>query len=361
MPKLLKRVLSILLILALLVIIAGRKAGWFDRTPKDNAAAAEQGQELLPVNGVVLMTGGLSDIIVSTGTILADEQVDLSPEVSGRITAIKFEEGVYVRKGDLLATINDSELQAQLQKNAYSLKLGVERETRQRMLLAREAISQEVYDRVLAELNTVQAEAELIKAQIKKTKIIAPFDGVIGLRQVSEGAYVTPGQRIATLTKTSPVKLEFSVPERFTGSVRKGMKVNFFVESIDKPLEAAVYATEPRIDPVTRSLSVRAMYPNRNNEINPGTYARVEFKLNHLAEAITVPAQAIIPELGGFRVFVYRNGKAESRSINVGIRTQDAVQVTDGLKAGDTVITTGILQARNGMPLRIVKLDTISQ
>lgn len=356
MPKLLKRIFSIILVLAVLIFIVGRKAGWFERNDTNKAAKAESGPEALRVNVVVLTPGGLSDLIYATGTILADEQVELSAEVSGRITSIRFAEGTSVKKGDLLVTINDAELLAQQRKNNYTLRLAEEREARQKSLLAKEAVSQEVYDRALTELNTVQAEAALIEAQLQKTRVVAPFDGTIGLRHVSEGAYVTPGQRIASLARTIPVKLEFTVPERFSGSVNKGAKVKFRVESIDRQLEAVVYATEPKIDPVTRALTVRATYPNTRGELNPGAYARVEFKLNHLSEAITVPAQAIVPELGGFKVFVYRNGKAESRNISIGIRTNEAVQIADGLKAGDTIITTGILQVRDGLPVSIDNL-----
>ncbi len=356
MSKLVKRNFSIILILAVIVFIVGNKAGWFERKSGNAGSAQPSGQELLPVQVVVLTASNLSDLIYATGTILADEQVDLSAEVSGRITSIRFSEGSAVRKGDLLATINDAELLAQQQKNSYTLKLAEEREARQKSLLAKEAVSQEVYDRALTELNTVQAEAALIQAQLQKTRIVAPFDGTIGLRQVSEGAYVTPGQRIASLTRTVPVKLEFTVPERFAASVSRGEKVKFTVENIEKELEAVVYATEPRIDPVTRALTVRALYPNTRNELNPGAYARVEFRLHHLSDAITVPAQAIIPELGGFKVFVYRAGKAEARSVSIGIRTNEAVQIVDGLKAGDTVLMSGILQARSGMPVRIDKL-----
>ncbi|MBW6490078.1 MAG: efflux RND transporter periplasmic adaptor subunit [Lentimicrobium sp.] len=361
MNKNLKRLISIIIIVAVLLVIIGNKAGWFSPASPQDQQSKSSGPEALIVSAQIIVPGGLSDVIVSTGSIIADEQVDLSAEVSGRITSIRFTEGAYVNKGELLATINDTELLAHLRKNAYTLKLAEEREARQKSLLLKEAVSQEVYDRALTELNTVQAEAALIEAQLLKTRIVAPFNGTIGLRQVSEGAYVTPGQRIASLTRTVPVKLEFSVPERFSGSVTKGSKVQFEVEGIDRRLEAVVYAAEPRIDPVTRALTVRATYPNSRNELNPGAYARVEFILNHLSEAITVPAQALIPELGGFKIYVYNNGKAALRNITVGIRTSNQVQITTGLNAGDTIITTGILQLRDGMPLTIDKLTNTNQ
>lgn len=355
MNKHLKRTLILLVILALLVFIVGRKAGWFE-VQKKNTGATQNGPEVLSLNAVVLAEGGLTDLIVATGTVLADEQVNLSAEVSGRITSIRFDEGAPVKKGDLLATINDAELLAQIEKNKFTLKLAEEREARQRTLLSREAVSQEVYDKALTDLNTVQAEASVLNAQLMKTRILAPFSGTVGLRQVSEGAYITPGQRIATLTRTQPVKIEFSVPERFAGSVTKGSRVQFTIEGNSQRLEASVYAVEPRIDPLTRALTVRALYPNSRNELNPGSFARVEFDLNHMENALTVPAQAIVPELGGNKVYLYRSGLAKAVMVSIGIRTSDAVQIIDGLVAGDTVITTGILQVREGMPVIIDQL-----
>lgn len=357
MNKLLKRVLSITIVAIILLFLIGYKAGWFSAGSKTEGGPGSGQQEVLPINAVIVNGYGLTDQIVATGTILADEQVDISPEISGRLTSVLFTEGAAVNKGDCLATINDSELLALIEKNHYVLKLAEEREARQKALLTREAISQEVYDKSLTELNTVQAEASLLNAQLQKTRIKAPFSGIVGLRQVSEGAYVTPGQRIATLTRTQPVKIEFSIPERFSQSVKKGSRINFTIEGNSRTLGAEVYAVEPRIDPRTRSLTVRAMYPNKNNELNPGSFARVEFSLKHLENALTVPAQAIVPELGGNKVFLYRSGKVKSTGVSVGIRTADVVQIIDGLVEGDTVITTGILQIRDGMPVTIDQLN----
>ncbi len=358
MNKHLKRILSITIAALIILFLVGYKAGWFSGQSVTAQSSADAQNEALPINAVIVNGHGLTDQIVATGTILADEQVDISPEISGRLTSVHFTEGAKVNEGDCLATINDSELLALIEKNHHVLKLAEEREARQKALLVREAISQEVYDKSLTELNTVQAEASLLKAQLMKTRIKAPFSGTVGLRQVSEGAYVTPGQRIATLTRTQPVKIEFSIPERFAQSVRKGSRIQFTVEGNSKTLEATVYAVEPRIDPLTRALTVRALYPNKNNEMNPGSFARVSFSLNHMDNARTVPAQAIVPELGGNKVFLYRSGKVQSVQVSVGIRTSDAVQIIEGIAEGDTVITTGILQIRDGMPVTIDQLTT---
>ncbi len=352
MDKTIKRIFTYALIVGALVIIAGYRAGWFSRSVNENAKDVPN-SKALPVSVYIVEPGGLSDRINATGTVLANEEVILSAEVAGRITSINFTEGSNVSKGTVLITINDAELIAQLEKVTYNRKLAEEREQRSRSLLQKEAISQEEYDRVLTELNTVKAEASLISAQLEKTRNVAPFSGTIGLRQVSEGAFVTPGQRIATLTQTQPVKIEFSVPERFAQSVTKGNKIDFKLEGDNTTYEADIYAVEPSIDPTTRSVAVRAFYSNKNLELRPGSFARIEFELNHMEEALQIPAQAIIPELGGYKVFVFRNGKAEQVRIGVGIRTQQMVQSTSGLNKGDTVITSGILQLRGGMPVVI--------
>lgn len=355
MNKTVKRIIAYTLIIGVLLVIIGFRAGWFsdeDIVKKET----EKGEEVLPVSVFVVSPGGLTDLIVASGTVLANEEVQLSAEVAGRITSINFVEGTTVKKGTVLVTINDTELVAQLNKVRYNQKLAEEREQRSSTLLEKEAISQEEYDRVLTDLNTVKAEASLIMAQLEKAKIKAPFTGTIGLRQVSEGAFVTPGQRIATLTQVQPVKIEFSVPERFAQSVTKSSKIIFSMEGDTNKYIADVYAVEPSIDATTRSVSVRALHPNKNFELRPGSFARIEFKLNHMENALQVPAQAIIPELGGYKVFKVKSGLAEQVEIGVGIRTSEMVQITQGLIAGDTVITSGILQLRNGMQVSISKI-----
>lgn len=353
MSKTLKRIITYTLILGVVFALVGYKAGWFSKAAAEDNSMEGEAEKALPVSVMVVKAGGLTDRIVATGTVMANEEVILSAEVAGRITSINFTEGATVNKGAVLVTINDAELLAQLEKVTYNRKLAEDREQRSASLLKKEAISQEEYDRVLTDLNTVKAEASLIRAQLEKAKIIAPFSGTIGLRQVSEGAFVTPGQRIATLTQLQPVKIEFSVPERFAQSVVKGSKVNFTLEGTNTKYEANIYAVEPAIDPATRSVAVRAFYSNKHLEIRPGSFARIEFELSHMEEALQVPAQAVIPELGGYKVYVLKDGKAEQVQIGVGIRTTQMVQVTQGLKEGDTVITSGLLQLRGGMPVMV--------
>ncbi len=289
--------------------------------------------------------------------MLANEEVELKSEVSGRVTKILFKEGGFVKKGDLLVKINDSELQAQLEKAKYVLKLSEEKEYRQRNLLKREAISQEEYDSALNELNVNKAQVDLIKAQIDKTEIVAPFSGKIGLRHISIGSYITPTTIIASLQNIDPIKIEFSIPEKYAGSVEVGDKVNFNIVGSEETFTGKVYAIEPKIDNVTRTLSIRALCSNTSGKLLPGGYADVKLILKDISNALMVPTEAIIPILKGQKLFLYKNGVVTDPIVQTGIRTDTTVQITDGLAPYDTVITSGILQLRPGAPVKISKLN----
>ncbi|OGV27679.1 MAG: hypothetical protein A3J84_06720 [Ignavibacteria bacterium RIFOXYA2_FULL_37_17] len=277
--------------------------------------------------------------------------------MAGKIINIYFKEGSSVKKGDLLVKINDAELQAQLAKAKYNLKLLEDREHRQRVLLEREAISQEDYDVSLNELNVVKADIELVKAQVAKTEIRAPFDGVIGLKNVSEGSFVNTETIIATLQDINPIKIDFSIPEKYSGSVKVGDQIRFKVVGKDETYTGKVYAIEPKIDPQTRTLKLRAVYSNAARSILPGSFADVELILHEIQGALMVPTYSIIPELKGQKVFLYRNGKAFPQNVEIGIRTDTRVQITNGLAENDTLITSGILQIRPNSPVTISELN----
>jgi membrane fusion protein (multidrug efflux system) len=262
-----------------------------------------------------------------------------------------------VKRGDLLIQMNDDEIKALLEKQRYNQKLNEDNEFRQRKLLEKDAISQEEYDNALNRLNTTVADIRLLEAQLAKTRIQAPFDGVIGLRFVSEGAYISPNNVIATLYNISPAKLEFAVPSRYSTQVAPGKKIRFTIESDLQVYEGQVYAIEPRIDPATRTLTIRAMAENRQGHLLPGQFVKVELILESVSNAILVPTEAVIPEQAGKKVFILENGKAKEVFIETGIRTANSLEVLSGLKANDTLLTTGILQLRPGMAIQIAKLD----
>jgi len=299
----------------------------------------------------------LDDRIFVTGNVLPNEEVELRGEVAGKVTAINFNEGAHVEKGALLVKINDADLQAQLKKAIYRKQLLEARELRQRTLLQKEAVSQADYDEALNELNTSAAEIDLLKAQIDRTEIRAPFSGVVGLRYISTGSYITPSTRIATLHAVDPVKIEFAVPEKYATTIRSGSRISFTIGGSHQEFEGTVYAVEPKIDPDTRTMQIRARCSNGNGAIAPGAFAEIELVLKEIGSALMVPTEAIVPELNGKKVFVVKDGKAEPRTVVAGIRTSKKIQIVDGLAAGDTILTTGLLQVRPGSPLKITDVQ----
>jgi membrane fusion protein (multidrug efflux system) len=317
---------------------------------------AGQGRKLLNVSGYLIQPQKMSDLYNSTGTLRPDEDVELSFETSGKIVGINFTEGTRVRKGDLLAKINDKPLQAQLEKLTAQKKLTEEKEFRQRSLLDKDAISKESYDQIVTDLQTIQADINLVQARISETELRAPFDGIIGLRYVSEGSYTNPSTKIARLVKIKPIKLEFSIPERYGNQVHIGFPVTFTVDGTNKVFHAVVYAVDPQIEENTRTIVIRALYSNTNEELKSGRFASVSLLLSQIDNAIAIPSEAVIPEMEGEMVYVYHGGKANSVKVSTGLRTESQVQVVDGLKFGDTLLTTGILQLRHNMP---VVLDTL--
>ena len=338
--------------------------GFYQLAPRQNEelatadkAPVKSNKKILNVTAKILKPKLLTDEILTVGKLVPDEEVQLTFETSGKITDIYFEEGTYVEKGTLLAKVNDSQLQAQLSRLEAQVPLAQERVYRQSALLQRDAVSKEALEIVNTELATLNADIEQVKAQIKMTELRAPFDGIIGLRQVSVGAYASPSTIIATLTSITPIKIEFTVSERYAKDVKKGTNLTFSVDGYTTPFEAKVYATESSLDPETHNLSVRAIYDNIDQKLMPGQYTGIRLKQKEITDAISVPAEAIVPEMGKNKVFVYRNGKAEPVDVITGLRTDAEVQIVDGLHSGDTILTSGTLQLRKGSAVNIESFE----
>jgi membrane fusion protein (multidrug efflux system) len=301
----------------------------------------------------------LQELIKTSGTLLADEEVELTFEGLGKIEAFYFVEGNHVKKGQLLAKLNDDDLQAQLTKLNLQNKLLQERVDRQKILLAREAISQESYDQLMTDLQSNEAEISLIGVGIDKTEIRAPFDGIIGLRHISEGAYVSPEMQIAKLSKIQPLKIEFSIPERYAGIVRVGNELTFQVENTVEKYSAKVYAIEPDINPGTRTLMLRAMYPNSNARLQPGRFVSVQLVIREKKDALQVPTESIIPESGNEKVFLVKKGKALAVDVKTGLRTPESIEITSGIQSGDSIVISGIMQLRTDMPVTVIEDDSV--
>ena len=292
--------------------------GYYQLLPKENKELSDVDtkpqsvkKKSLEVYAKIIKPQLLTDEIPIIGRLVPDEEVQLSFETSGKITDIFFNEGSLVKKGTLLAKVNDAQLQAQLARLEAQVPLAEERVYRQSTLLQRDAVSKEALEIVKTELATLNADIEKTKAQIEQTELRAPFDGIIGLRQVSVGSYASPTTVVAKLTSVTPIKIEFSVPERYASEVKKGTNLEFSVEGRLDAFKAQVYATEASLDAETHTLLVRALYPNKNGELLSGQYAGIRLKQKEIADAIAVPAEAIVPEMGKSKIFVFRGGKAE--------------------------------------------------
>jgi len=292
-----------------------------------------------------------------TGVIIPDEEVDLTFESSGKITGIFFQEGSPVKKGQLLAKINDRPLQAELQKLQSQVQLAGDRVFRQKSLLEKDAVSKEAYEQATTELDKLQADIELIKARIAQTELLAPFDGNIGLRYVSEGAYANPSTIITNLTKIVPLKIEFSVNEKQAEFVSAGMEINFQPDGDLSVYKANVYAKETRVDPKLFSLKVRALYPNTNGRMRPGRSAKIEVHSTPIPNALTAPNESIIKEMGRDIAYIYSGGIAKQIVMDIGKRTESNTQILNGLNAGDTLIISGVMQLRDGLPVVIENIN----
>lgn len=327
-----------------------------DKSQTEVPSRVLPGQRQLNVNAELVKTHTMTDKTITTGNIIPSEEVDLSFEASGKVVAIYFKEGEYVRKGTLLAKINDKPLQAQLKKLESQVQLAKDRVYRQETLLKKNAVSQEAYESVVTEYDKLMADIELVKSTITQTELYAPFDGIVGLRELSEGAFVSPSTKMAKLTQVNPLKIDFSIPESYASEVRDGTKITFSLEDnegIMRQYQARVYAIESIIDINTRTLRVRALYDNPDRSLMPGRFASVEITRREIDNALSVPAEAIIPEMGRNLVYLYRNGQAQPVEIVSGIRTEARVQALSGIQAGDTLIVSGVMQLRTGTKVKI--------
>jgi membrane fusion protein (multidrug efflux system) len=351
-----KKILTGVVIVGILFLLALPKLNLFS-SKDEQGLAANSTQPKLAVEAIVLKPERLDNKLVITGSVLPNESLEIKSEISGKISRIFFREGKRVKRGELLVEINDDELEAQLIKERHNKKLNEDNEFRQRKLLEKDAISQEEYDNALNRLNVTNADIKLLEAQWEKTKIRAPFDGTIGLRFVSEGAFINSSTVIATLYNLSPAKIDFAVPGRYSTQVQPGKKIYFTIENDARVLEGEVYAIEPQIDASTRTLKVRALADNTGNLLLPGQFVRVELILQTIDNAILVPSEAVVPELSGHKVYLNKSGKATETKVEIGLRTDRNVEIVSGLNSGDTLITTGLLQMRNGLDVSLTKVQ----
>lgn len=308
------------------------------------------------VDGFVVQTQVVSETIEIPGTLVADEATEIHPEVSGRITGLYVREGAYVGKGALLAKLYDADLQAQLRKVQVQLQIAQQTESRYNQLQEIGGISKEDYAATALQVSNLRADIDILRTSIAKTQIRAPFGGKLGLKEVSTGAYVTPQSIIATIQKTSNLRIDFNVPEKYTSQIKMGQYVNFTVEGSDRKYTAVVAATESGIEQTTRTLTIRGKVQGDQAGLVPGGFAKVKMSFEPDPNALMIPSQAIIPQARGKKVALYRGGTADFVDVVTGVRDSSNVQITNGLTKGDTVIVTGLLTVKPDAKVTINKI-----
>ncbi|MBY0348240.1 MAG: efflux RND transporter periplasmic adaptor subunit [Hydrotalea flava] len=319
--------------------------------------AAQTPPSVIPVVDVLIARPqSIVSQIEANGTVVANEYVELKPEVSGRLTYLNVPEGKYVTKGTVIATMNDADLQAQLAKSKVLLQLAEITEARNKKLLAINGINQSDYDASLNQVQSIRADMAYTRALIDKTVIKAPFDGVMGLRQVSLGAYLTPANTIASLQQLNQVKIDFTLPEEYARYIRKGNTVMVQSDAAVKPIQkATIIAAEPQINTATRNIKIRAVL--EEGGVNPGAFVKVLVATNQDKKAILVPTNALIPDDKNKQAVLVKHGKAFFVNVETGLRQADAIEITKGIQPGDSVVVTGVLFARpqNAVQVRSIK------
>jgi len=324
-----------------------------------NQEAPRRGRGGGPIQaeGFVVRTTSLSENIEVPGTLLPFEVTEIRAEITGRVVKLNIPEGSYVQKGTLLVKLFDDDLQAQLQKLQVQLQIAQKTFERYSQLLKISGISQQEVDLSELEVNNLKADIELVKVNIGKTEIRAPFNGRIGLRSISLGAYISPTNLITTISQVGQLKMQFSVPEKYSGEMRKGRQIDFTVAGTSKKFRANILATATLVAENTRTLQVLTVVSGSNSLLVPGASAKVSLRLDQNDEAIIVPTQAIIPQARNKQVIIYRSGAASFETVVTGIRDSSYVQITQGVKPGDTIVTTALLAIQPDSKIQLIKVQ----
>lgn len=346
-------IVSIIVLSSIIVSCKNEKK---QNAPANNRAAGG-GNRPVQAEAYIVRTRPLSESLEVPGTLLPYEETEIRPEISGRVVSLNIPEGSFVQKGTLLVKLFDEDLQAELKKLQVQLQIAEKTAERQKELLKISGISQQEYDLSELQVSNLKADIDLTKVSISKTEIRAPFAGRIGLKSISNGAYVTPTTLITSISQVNQLKLEFTVPEKYSKDMVRGRKVNFTVAGSDQTFTASVLATESLIEANTRTLRIRAVVQGKHQLLVPGAFAKVLLTFGKNNESLVVPSQSVIPQARNKRVIVYQGGKANFAVVTTGIRDSSFVQILDGLKEGDTVLTTALLAVRPESQIKLIKVQ----
>jgi len=351
-----KKIPNWIIVVIIIALLIASKFVFFSKKVEKTMSPLDKKNLPVAVNYYVTRATSFNNDVFTTGKIGALNEIDILPEVNGKITEIYFKEGETVSKGALLVKLNSADLEAQLLKTRTQSKLSDQKLGRLKKLLSINGVSQEEYDMQENELAGFKADEAYLQAQLAKTNIVAPFSGVIGLKNISEGSFVSTATPIVSLIQLQPLFVEFSIPEKYSEIFKKGMRVNFSNDNLNttKTFSATIYAIEPKVEETTKTIKARAMY-NGTQTFYPGSFVKVFVNLGQTNNALMVPTQCVIATLKGQKVFVSRAGAAAEVQVEIGVRTDQQIEILKGLVPGDTVITTGLLSVRKDSKLKLLK------
>jgi membrane fusion protein (multidrug efflux system) len=313
----------------------------------------------MSVDAFVVKQTSISENVEVPGSLRPFEETEIRAEVGGRVVQMNVREGSVVDKGSLLVKLFDEDLKAQLRKLRVQLKIKEKTEERNRELLEISGISQQDYDLSTLEVENLRADIETTQIAISKTEIRAPYKGVVGLRNISLGSYISPSDIVTTVRQVDQLKLEFSVPEKYAKDITRGYAVRFRVDGGRQEHKASVIATENNVDQNTRTLQVRAVVAGNNPELVPGVFAKVNLQLGKNDNALLVPTQAVIPTIRNKQVVLLRGDSALFAVVETGIRDSAYVEIIEGIHVGDTVITSGLMAIRPQSKVKITNVTSL--
>lgn len=328
---------------------------------KKHAPTASSGTAPVLVDAVVMQPQAFENIVEANGTIMANEFVEIRSEISGRITSLNISEGNIVQAGTVLATLFNDDLEAQLRKSTSQLDVAQQNEQRLKQLLQINGVSQQQYDEALNTVTSLQADIDYTNAQLTKTKIVAPFTGVVGLRNVSLGAFVTSQDVITSVQQVNQLKIDFTLPESYGSIIKKNEEIQVTIDGREAPAIAVILAVEPQVNTATRNLKVRAVFKDKNIALNPGAFAIVKIDAGNKAMSLMIPSNAIIPDSRGNMLVLIKSGKAKFQLVKTGARNSGWVQVISGVQPGDTVAVNGILYLRPDLAVQLKSIKTYTE
>lgn len=327
---------------------------------KEEAPVIKSAQPVA-VDALVLQSRPFANIVEASGTIVANEFVELRVETPGRITQLNIPEGKIVQQGTVLATLFNDDLQAQQDKLQAQYKLAEQTQQRLKQLLDVQGVSQQEYDNAVNTVTSIQADINVVKAQLRKTQIIAPFTGMVGLRNVSIGAYVTASDIITTIQQTANMKIDFTLPEDLAYLIKTNNKVDVQLENDTITHKATIIAIEPQVNTATRNLKVRAVFSDNNLKVNAGGFGKVLIDAAGDESSFILPSNAIIPDSKGNMIVLIKNKKAKFQYVGTGGRSNGWVQVSSGVQASDTVAINGVLYLKPEADVQIKSIKSYEE